>query len=89
MASYRGVHENRAVTDPSNPLKILGRHVRKLRRERDLSQEDLAGAAEISRSNVSDLERGMKEPRFLTLFSVAKALDVPPSRLLEPFDPKS
>ena len=38
--------------------------------------------------NVSDLERGIKEPRFMTLFRVAEALGVPPSRLFEPFDPK-
>ena len=77
-----------AVDNIANPLKLLGRQVRRLRRERDLSQEDLAGAADISRSNVSDLERGIKEPRFMTLFRIAEALGVPPSRLFEPFDPK-
>lgn len=72
-------------TQPDH-LRLLGRHVRRLRRERDLSQEDLALAAEISRSNVSELERGGREPKFLTLLQIARALGVPPSTLFAPFD---
>lgn len=53
-----------------------------------MSQEALADAAEISRSNISGLERGARTPTVQTLFQIAKALGVPPSKLFEPFDPK-
>lgn len=51
-----------------------------------MSQEALADAAEISRSNISGLERGTRTPSALTLLQIAKALDVPPSKLFEPQD---
>ena len=76
------------MTAENDPIKILGKHIRRLRRERDLSQEALAWDAHIGRGTVSDIERGVTVVGVSTLFQIAKALDVPPSKLFEPFDPK-
>jgi transcriptional regulator with XRE-family HTH domain len=65
-------------------VKLLGKNVRDLRRARELSQEELAHRADMDRSYVSDLERGVRNPSVRALGRLAQALDVLPSRLLEP-----
>ena len=54
----------------------LGRNVRRLRLSRKLSQEDLAFDAEIDRTYVSLIERGVINPSLMVLSKVANALDV-------------
>ena len=61
--------------------KIIGWNLRKLRVERDLSQERLALAAEIDRSYVGRVERGSENVTALTLQSLARALAVPVAAL--------
>ncbi len=54
--------------------KVLGGNVRRLRRERGLSQEKLAFEAEIDRTYVSQIERGVINPSLLVLHKVGRAL---------------
>ena len=54
--------------------RVLGGNVRRLRRERGLSQEQLAFEAEIDRTYVSQIERAVINPSLLVLHKVAKAL---------------
>ena len=54
--------------------RVLGANVRRLRRERGLSQEQLAFEAEIDRTYVSQIERAVINPSLLVLHKVAKAL---------------
>ncbi len=54
----------------------LGRRVRVLRRERDLTQEQLAEAAHLSVNYVSGVERGLYSPSLTTLAALANALGV-------------
>lgn len=61
----------------------LGRNVRILRRAAGQSQEDLAFAAGMKRSYLSDLERGTRNPSVRAVGRLAEALGVPASRLLE------
>jgi transcriptional regulator with XRE-family HTH domain len=62
----------------SNPvLRTIGATIRALRRERGLSQETLADLADIDRSYMSGVERGLRNISVLNLSRVAKALDVP------------
>jgi transcriptional regulator with XRE-family HTH domain len=64
-----------------------GTRLRKLRRERGLSQEQLAGRAGISLATVARLERQSRAPcRGRTLARLAVALDEQPAsmRLPEP-----
>ncbi len=61
----------------------LGRNVRRLRRELNLSQEELAFQAEIDRTYVSQIERGIINPSLLVLWKVANVLAVDVGALLE------
>src|SRR5687768_5469568 len=73
-----------ATSLPSEPqasnaetLATLSQRVQRLRQQRGLSLEDLAGAADVSASFLSQLERGVGNPSFLTLTKIARALAVP------------
>lgn len=61
---------------------ILGENVRRLRLERQLSQEELAFEAEIDRTYVSQIERGVINPSLLVLYKVGKVLGVGAADLL-------
>ena len=61
----------------------VGINVKKWRRARGLSQEELAFEARMDRTYVSGVERGIRNPTVRVLARMAKALKVPPSRLLE------
>ena len=47
-----------------------------------MTQEQLSGLAGISRSHLAALESGKKSPKVETLWKIAEALAVKPSRLI-------
>lgn len=61
--------------------EIVAINVRKLRVARKLSQEALAVDAEIDRTHVSRIERGIENPTIVVLARVAAALDTDISNL--------
>jgi transcriptional regulator with XRE-family HTH domain len=60
----------------------LGRRLREERRGRGLSLDELAGVAGVSRSMLSDVERGGKVPTVLVLDRIATGLGTSIARLL-------
>ncbi|HEY3949837.1 helix-turn-helix transcriptional regulator [Phenylobacterium sp.] len=62
--------------------KILAQNVRRLRRGKRLTQDDLAGMAHIDRTYVSDIERCIYAATVDVLEELAWALEVEPSELL-------
>ena len=64
--------------DPDRVVKQLGKRIAELRRERGMSQGDLAQKLKFKPSPqwVSQLERGTRSPTIDTLCKVANALDV-------------
>jgi len=54
---------------------LVARNLRKLRVKQGVSQENLAVDAEIDRTYVSRLERGLENPTVAVLERLAKALD--------------
>ena len=64
-------------------VKLLGENVRRERQARGLTQEQLAFDADMKRSYLSDLERGLRNPTVQALGRLAEALNVPPHNLLE------
>lgn len=67
-----------------NPdLVALGQTIRRLRRQADLTQEELAERAGLSANYVGQIERGEKNPGALALFALARGLGVRPAKLLE------
>lgn len=61
----------------------VGHNVAKFRKKLGLSQEGLAFDCEIHRTYISGVERGIRNPTVLVLEKIAKALKVPPGRLLD------
>jgi transcriptional regulator with XRE-family HTH domain len=57
--------------------------VRRARHRRGLSQERLAYACKLHRTEISLLERGERDPRLSTIVKLARALECTPSSLLE------
>ena len=60
----------------------LGRNVRRLRKQRGLTQEDLAFAAEIDLTYVGGIERGKRNPSLMVMARIAEALSVSLPKLL-------
>ena len=56
---------------------VLGARIRAARIQRNLSLGDLASAAQVSRSLVSQIERGIATPSIETLRRLASAMSVP------------
>jgi len=61
----------------------VGANVRRYRKERGWSQEELAFECEIHRTYISGVERGIRNPTIVVLEKIAKVLKVPPGALLE------
>lgn len=62
-------------------LVALGRAVRQLREQQDMSQYELAQALGISRERLHALEAGQVDPHFDTLLALADGLGVRPVTL--------
>jgi transcriptional regulator with XRE-family HTH domain len=66
----------RAKAQPTPELLALAGAIRHLRRERELSQEALAFAADVHPKHLSEIERANKDPRTTTIVRLADALGV-------------
>lgn len=60
----------------------FGYNLWRQRRRADLSQEELAELAELSRVDVGALERGKRLPRLDTILKISAALEASPCALL-------
>lgn len=54
----------------------IGLNVQRLRRQRELTQEELAHRAELHQTYLSGVERGKRNPSVLVLARIARALSV-------------
>lgn len=62
---------------------IVGRVIQDIREKKGLSQEVVSGLADIGRTHLSAIERGVRKPTLETLFRLAEAMDVPPSEIVK------
>ncbi len=65
--------------------ELFGRRLRELRKDRGLTQEALAEAADLSGNYISDLELGLKVPSLTILIRLSQALQIAPPDLLVDF----
>ena len=65
--------------------QLFGRRLRELRQSRNLTQEALAEAADLSGNYISDLELGMKVPSLTIIVRLSQALDIAAADLLTAF----
>jgi transcriptional regulator with XRE-family HTH domain len=77
--SWAGRDRPRVKVDPE--LLPLGQEVRRLRKERGLSQEALADLAGLHTNYVGGIERGERNVGIKALFALARGLDVLPAVL--------
>jgi transcriptional regulator with XRE-family HTH domain len=73
---------NKSARFPMDLRKVFAANVRRLRHARGLSQDDLAYEAEISRSYLSQLEKGVFYASLNIVGKLAAVLDVEPAELL-------
>jgi len=67
----------------SPTAKQMGKTLRRLRKEKGLSQTALAERSGLSREYVNRIEAGRYDPPLSTITALAAALRVRPARLLE------
>lgn len=63
-------------------IQLLGKNVRRYRKEKGMTQDERAVAACMERSYVSDIERGTRNPSVATLGRIAAALKIEAHLLL-------
>lgn len=62
-------------------LLLLGKNIKRLRKDRGLTQEQLAELCEFDPTYISLLERGKRNPPFSTLIKIALVLEISVSAL--------
>lgn len=61
---------------------IVGKNVRRFRKQRGMTQEELAFESEIDLTYVGGIERGKRNPSLLVMARIAGVLSVPLSKLV-------
>lgn len=64
--------------------KLVGRNAARIRREKQLTQEQLAERSGLSQQYISGLESGRRNPTIVTVYEIACALGVSHLDLLRP-----
>ncbi len=63
--------------------EIVGKVIQSYREKCNLSQDVVSGLADIGRTHLSAIERGVRKPTLDTFFKLAEALDIAPSELMK------
>lgn len=63
-------------------LQKLGNHIKKLRKERKLTISALCYKNGLEPSTISRIEKGLVEPKYLTLLNIANAFKLTLSKFL-------
>lgn len=64
-------------------IKAFGKHLKKLRESKDLTQEELCYRSGLQLSHLGRIERGERTLTVPTLYLLATALDEEPKKLLD------
>jgi transcriptional regulator with XRE-family HTH domain len=69
-----------------NLKKAFGQVIKELRKEKSMSQKKLADLAEMDRSYLADLERGLNYPSLNVVYKLAEVLEMEAHELIEIVD---
>jgi len=72
------------VTPKDQLYQAVGRLVRAGRRRAKLTQDDLAQRVGLTRTSLTNIERGKQKIQVHTLYAIAEVLGFPPAALLPP-----
>ncbi len=64
-------------------LKEFGQHLKVIRNAKGLSQEKLALIADLDRTYISGVERGVRNISLINIFKLTEALEISPSELFK------
>lgn len=64
------------------PKVVVGQNIRRLRKDRGLTQEALAHRADLHPVELARAERGVRDMRVSTIAKIAKGLRVPAAELM-------
>lgn len=67
----------------NSPEIEFGIVLRAYRKQKGISQENLALKCGLDRTYISLLERGLRQPTISTLFKIADVLEIAPSQLIQ------
>ena len=67
-------------------LKAFGDHLRKVRKEKEISAAELARLMLMERSHIARLEMGRVNPSFYLIKKISVALEMSIQKFLEDFD---
>jgi transcriptional regulator with XRE-family HTH domain len=67
---------------PSEVYKLIGQRVRAARVKRGLSQRELAGRVDLTRTSITNIEQGRQKLLVHTLFLLSEALAIPVVELI-------
>jgi len=90
--SYSGfIMSTKGLYNPENPyeearvkvtlLKAFGENLKRLRKQRRLTQESLGELTGINYKYIGEIERGEKNPTAVVIYKISKALQVPVSEI--------
>jgi transcriptional regulator with XRE-family HTH domain len=74
---------NMARQSEAKQLKALGNRIAVVRRERGVTQEQLAERTGFTVITIGYIEQGRRSPRIATLFKIAECLKVPIGELFK------
>lgn len=66
-----------SVSTDQEILSIFGKNLKSLRMKKNISQEEFADRTKLDRTYISGLERGLRNPSYLTLLKLAHTLNIP------------
>ncbi|HKS22775.1 MAG TPA: helix-turn-helix transcriptional regulator [Thermoanaerobaculia bacterium] len=66
-------------------LRLFGDRLREVRTEHGLSQERLAELAGLDRNYIGQIERAERNVALVNIIRIAKALEIEPGELFDPF----
>jgi len=64
------------------PEEAFGLVLKKLRKEKNISQEKLALDGGLDRTFISLMERGLRQPSLTTIIQISDALEIKPDELM-------
>lgn len=65
------------MTETTLILKTLGKRIATLRKQQGMNQEEFADISGKMINTISNIERGLSDPKITTLLSLAQTLNVP------------
>jgi len=70
------------MQENNDKIKKLGEHIKKLRKSKKHTLSSLSYRNGLEPSTISRIEKGLVEPKYLTLLRIAEALEISVSELV-------